>query len=104
MVFLLPAVLVVVVDQLSKQLIWHRFVPGYQTDLVPGILRLTLVKNQGAAFGMFEGGRAFFIVASIIAVVFISYLGFHLPRQERFKRLLLGLILGGALGNLIDRV
>ena len=102
--FLLPAALVVVVDQVSKQLVWRSFVPGYQTDLIPDILRLTLVKNQGAAFGLFEGGRVFFIVASLIAVFFITYLGFRLPRNERFKRLLLGFILGGAIGNLIDRV
>jgi signal peptidase II len=102
--FLLPAVLVIVVDQISKQLVWHSFFPGYQTDLIPNILRLTLVKNQGAAFGLFEGGRVFFIVASLIAVFFITYLGFRLPAKERYKRLLLGLILGGAVGNLIDRV
>jgi signal peptidase II len=102
--FLLPAVIVVIVDQISKQVVWHSFVPGYHIDLIPNALRFTLVKNQGAAFGLFEGGRVFFIIASVIAVIFITYLGFHLPRTERVKRLLLGLILGGAIGNLIDRV
>jgi signal peptidase II len=43
-------------------------------------------------------------VASLIAVTFIIYLGFRLPPVERYKRILLGLILGGAIGNLIDRV
>ena len=102
--FLLPPAIVVIVDQISKQVVWHNFVPGYHVDIIPGILRFTLVKNDGAAFGLLEGGRIFFIIASVIAVVFITYLGFHLPKKERFKRLLLGLILGGAIGNLIDRV
>ena len=102
--FLFPAAIVVIVDQLSKQVAWHSFTPGYHIDLIPNFLRFTLVKNQGAAFGLFEGGRVFFIIASVIAVILITYLGFHLPRHERVKRLLLGLILGGAIGNLIDRV
>jgi signal peptidase II len=102
--FLLPAAIVVIVDQLSKQAVWHYFVLGYHVDLIPGVLRFTLVKNEGAAFGLLEGGRIFFIIASVIAVVLITYYGFHLPKTEKLKRLLLGLILGGAIGNLIDRV
>lgn len=102
--FLLPAAVVVIVDQITKQVAWRSFVTGYHTDIIPNVLRITLVKNQGAAFGLFEGGRIFFIVASVIAVIFITYLGFHLPRPDRYKRVLLGLILGGAIGNLIDRV
>lgn len=102
--FLLPTAIVVVIDQISKQVVWRSFAPGFHTDVIPGVLRINLVKNDGAAFGLFEGGRIFFIIASVIASVFIVYLGFHLSRTERFKRLLLGLILGGAVGNLIDRV
>ena len=102
--FLLPAAIVVVVDQVSKQIAWHSLLLGLHVDLIPGVLRLTLVKNKGAAFGLLEGGRIFFIIASVVAAVFITYLGFHLPKTERVKRLLLGLILGGAVGNLIDRV
>jgi len=102
--FLLPAAIIVIVDQISKQVVWHNFVTGYHVDIIPGVLRFTLVKNNGAAFGLLEGGRIFFIIASVIAVVFITYLGFRLPKTEGSKRLLLGLILGGAIGNLIDRV
>jgi signal peptidase II len=102
--FLIPAAIIVIVDQISKQIFWHYFVPGYHVDVIPGVLRINLVKNSGAAFGLLEGGRVFFIAASVVAVVFITYLGMRLPRTERVKRLLLGLILGGAVGNLIDRV
>jgi signal peptidase II len=102
--FLVPAAIVVVADQITKQIFWRQFTPGFNVDIIPGILRITLVKNTGAAFGLFDGGRWFFITASVIAVGFILYLGFRLPRNERYRRLLLGLILGGAVGNLIDRV
>ena len=102
--FLLPAAIVVVVDQITKQIFWKYFVAGHHVDVIPGVLRITLVKNSGAAFGLFDGGRIFFIIASVIAIGFILYLGFRLPASERYKRTLLGLILGGAVGNLIDRV
>lgn len=102
--FLIPALVVIAVDQLTKQLAWHYFDVGRYFDLIPGVLRITLVKNAGAAFGMFEGGRVFFVIASFIAAGIITYIGLRLPPDDRLKRLLLGLILGGAIGNLIDRV
>lgn len=97
----LPAVVVVILDQLTKHLFWRN---GQNYELIPGYLNITLVKNAGAAFGMFQGARTFFVIASLIAVVLIIYLGVRLPKDQRQRRLLLGLILGGAVGNLIDRV
>jgi len=99
--FLVPAALVVVIDQLTKQLIWRN---GQNYEIVAGFLNITLVKNAGAAFGIFQGGRLFFIVASVVALVLISLVAFRLPRAEKFRRLCLGLVLGGAIGNLVDRV
>jgi len=102
--FLLPAAIVIVLDQLTKQVFWRSFDPGRSADGIDGIFRITLVKNAGAAFGVFEGGRPFFILASLVATVFLIYVGWRLPPADRYKRILLGLILGGAVGNLIDRV
>ena len=99
--FLLPALAVIILDQATKQFFWHL---GKNFNIIDGILRITLVKNTGAAFGIFQGGRAFFIVASIVASMLIAYLAARTPREKRGRRLLLGIILGGALGNLIDRV
>lgn len=99
--FFIPAALVVALDQLTKQLFWRN---GQNYDIIDGYFHITLVKNAGAAFGMFQGGRLFFIVASVAAVVLISIVALRLPREERSRRLWLGLILGGAIGNLIDRI
>jgi len=99
--FALPAALVVILDQITKQLLWRH---GQNYDFIPGFLHLTLVKNAGAAFGLFQGGRMFFIIASIIASIFLVYVAVRLPREQWRRRVLLGLILGGASGNLIDRV
>lgn len=98
--FLLPAALIVVLDQIAKQLFWRN---GQNYDVIDGFLRITLVKNAGAAFGLFQGGRVFFIAASVIAIIFILYVGLRLPATDRYRRFLLGMILGGAVGNLIDR-
>jgi signal peptidase II len=102
--FLIPAAVVIAVDQLTKQLFWHTFLTGQSVDILPGILRITLVRNAGAAFGMLQGARPIFIFTSVLAAIVILYLGWRLPRSERYRRFLLSLILGGAVGNLIDRV
>lgn len=97
----LPAVVVVLLDQVTKHLFWRM---GQNHEIIPGYFNITLVKNAGAAFGMFQGARVFFVTASFLAVGLIIYLGMRLPREQRTRRILLGLILGGAVGNLIDRV
>jgi signal peptidase II len=97
----LPAALVVALDQISKQLVWRN---GQNYDIIDGYFHITLLKNAGAAFGVFQGGRLFFVIASVVAVAVIAYVGFRLPREDRYRRIWLGLILGGAIGNLIDRV
>ena len=102
--FLLPAAIVIILDQLTKQVFWRSFDVGQSTAVIDGIFRITLVKNAGAAFGVFEGGRPFFILASLVATVVLIYIGYRLPSEDRYKRILLGLILGGAVGNLIDRI
>lgn len=101
MSFWLAAAFVIVLDQITKQLFWHN---GRNYEIIDGFLRITLVKNAGAAFGLFQGGRFFFIIASVVAIAFIVYVAVRLPRDELFRRILLGMILGGAVGNLIDRV
>lgn len=99
--FLLPALIVVILDQISKQLFWAL---GKNFDVVGDFVRITLVRNSGAAFGLLQEGRAFLVVASTTAAVFIMFLAERIPAEERGKRLFLGMILGGALGNLIDRL
>jgi len=99
--FLLSALIVVFLDQISKQFFWTL---GKNFDVIDGFFRVTLVRNSGAAFGMLQGGRTFLIAASVAASIFIMFLAERMPREERPKRVFLGMILGGALGNLIDRL
>ncbi|MFH1754362.1 MAG: signal peptidase II [Candidatus Latescibacterota bacterium] len=99
--FLLPAAVVIILDQIAKQFFWHL---GKNFDVIDGILRITLVKNPGAAFGVYHGGRTFFVIASVLASILVTYIGLRTPCARKGIRFLLGLILGGAIGNLIDRV
>jgi len=99
--FLLPALVVVLLDQISKQIFWTL---GKNFDLIGDLVRITLVRNSGAAFGLLQEGRVFLIAASVAASLFILFLAERVPQQEKGRRLFLGLILGGALGNLIDRL
>lgn len=90
---------VVVLDQLTKYLA-VTFVPASHPLKILPVLSLVNVRNVGAAFGLFAGlGNTFFILLSIAAIVLISAL---LIKGDGF--LSLCLILGGAAGNLIDRI
>jgi signal peptidase II len=104
---------ILVLDQLTKHLAGVGLVFGDSKPIIPGIFHLTLVYNKGAAFGLFKGGTFFFTITSIICIVIIILLCnnhsmltkiFGLDVQNRIVRFSLGLILGGACGNLIDRL
>jgi len=99
--------LIIVVDQLTKLLVVSRFQHAERLALIPGWLDLTLVYNTGAAFSFMAGAggwqRWFFIGIGVAAAAFILYLLARHGSQRLFG-LALTLILGGAIGNLIDRI
>lgn len=91
---------VVALDQITKHMVRTSFGPFETVPLLP-FLRLVHVRNEGAAFGMFQGlGNQAFIAISIAAILFV----FILLAKSREDRLGLSLILGGAIGNLLDRI
>ena len=100
---------IVVLDQVTK-LIVHRTMALHQSiPIVDGLFNLTYVRNTGAAFGIFAGSaeifrRPFLILVSILASVFIVSLLRRLAAGERGLITALTFVLGGAIGNLIDRV
>ena len=106
--FFLTALLVVVADQLSKMWIRSNLVVG-QSLPETGFFRLTHIQNTGAAFGLFQGHSfALSIVALVGIVVLLLYALFIYRRfpilDNRLGKLALGLVLGGTVGNLIDRL
>ena len=101
------AALVIASDRLSKVLVIRHIELGTWNDILPG-LALTHVHNRGIAFSMFsEGGWLSRIVLHgviLTAVVLIAWMLFQHGQQRRLPGVAFGLILGGAIGNLIDRV
>jgi len=101
------AVLVVLVDQLSKRTVMAWLAEGQSWDIAPWlapIFRITHVTNTGAVFGLFRGWGDFFIVVTAIVIVAIIVYYHQLPDGQWLMRVALGLQLGGAIGNLVDRL
>jgi signal peptidase II len=98
------ATVVVALDQLTKQIASTHLLMGDPVPVLGDVVRLTLVRNTGAAFGLFPGSRVPFIVISLLAVAVVMYLFVRETYRSLANRILLGCILGGAIGNLIDRI
>lgn len=94
--------LVVVLDQVAKAAVEDNLVPGERVDVL-GPLQLTLAHNDGVAFGLAGGGGAPLIALTVVALGFVLFLFTRNPTR-RGMALAVGLLAGGALGNLIDRV
>lgn len=92
---------VVVIDQLTKW--WASTVlPGDPIVLIDGFLQLRYVTNTGAAFSLLQGAGSIIALMAIAIVVFIGIVVRKVP--HRSEAVALGLVLGGALGNLLDRI
>ncbi len=96
--------LIICLDQLTKYIALDKLVGSESLPLIKNIFHLTLVKNSGIAFGLFPNGTIIFIIFSFLAAGII--LGILLKKKipEILPDTALALILGGAAGNLIDRL
>ncbi len=99
--------LILVVDQVTKWLVRSNLELGEQwmplTWLAP-LARFTYIKNTGAAFGLFQNANVILaVMAVLISIGVISYY-YKVPDNEKLTKVALSMMLGGALGNLIDRV
>ncbi len=102
-------VLVVSCDQATKLWVVRNFAMHESWPIVPGFFNLTYLTNTGAAFGFLAGRPAlwrhvFFISVVLVALCVITVMYRRLRRESYFYELSLGLIAGGAIGNLLDRV
>ncbi|MGH8095408.1 MAG: signal peptidase II [Chthoniobacterales bacterium] len=91
-------------DQITKYLVSHLIDPTEPRDLIPNFFALVHVTNTGAAFGSFRNNNGFFIAISCIALVIVTVLMLRPEPRDPWRRLALGLIMAGILGNLTDRL
>ncbi|WP_297406407.1 signal peptidase II [uncultured Cetobacterium sp.] len=105
MVYIAIIILLALVDQLSKYKIDNWLVEGETHPVIGGFLHLTYVKNRGIAFGIFQGKLD---IISIITVIVIVGVGIYFFKNRKtfsiFEKLGYSFILGGAIGNIIDRI
>lgn len=98
------AIVVYVLDQVSKAVVVSSLGLGESVDVVGDLLRIWHARNTGAAFSLLPGAFWLFVPVTVVALVMIAY--FHRAFRDRgpWIHVVLGLILGGSLGNLTDRL
>ena len=101
--FVFAAVVVIVLDQLTKHLVVATFLPLESRIAVPHILYWTYVENHAGAFGLF-GNSAWLLVGMAVAVLAIFWYAFReVLGKSRLVQVAFGAIVGGAAGNIVDR-
>lgn len=102
-IYILIALFIIAFDQISKVLITSYFSLGQTKSIINGILSFTYVRNEGAAFGILQGARIFFIILTVIIFIGAIYYIVKMRPQSPIEKTALSFIAGGALGNFIDR-
>ena len=95
---------VVVLDQLTKWLAVEYLIPVGTVPIIKDALHLTYVENPGAAFGMMQNSRWIFLLVSTVAIIAIIIYLIKFAPKNKLALLSLAFILGGGIGNMIDRV
>ena len=98
------AVCTAAADQFFKYLIVSDMFLGQSIPIVPGIFHLTYIQNPGAAFGILANQRWLFVAIAIILIAAAIYFAPQIKRLSFSMRAAIALLVGGAAGNLIDRI
>ncbi len=99
------ALLIVLLDQLTKFLIKQNFQLNESIPIINKIFHLTYITNTGSAFGLFKGLNSIFMIFSIVVIIGVFYyLRKKIKNNEKLLQISVGLLLGGTIGNLIDRL
>lgn len=99
----LLAVAVFVLDQASKAIVRATLDPGQDVPLVPGF-QLTLVRNEGIAFSLFPGRQGLIATLTVVALALIALALVRLVGRNTYVAAGAGLLFGGSMGNLVDRI
>jgi signal peptidase II len=104
LVLLLTALAILVADQGTKALVVANLAVGDKVGVIGDLVQVWHAQNRGAAFSLFQGGTIVFLIVSVLSVGMVVY--FHRTLRDRspWLHLVLGMILGGTLGNFIDRL
>ena len=102
--FLSIIILILSLDQVSKWLVRDAMDLGQSIPIISSLMSLTYIENRGAAFGIMAGGRVLFIALTFLLLAFLLWYRHQNKHQSFLLEISTGLIIAGALGNLIDRI
>jgi signal peptidase II len=102
MLWIIITLIVAAIDQITKYIVVRNIGPSDMIPVIDKFFYLTFHKNQGGAWGIFQNSRLLFLI--LTPVISIAIIVFILKNDNKFIRSVLALILGGAIGNYIDRV
>lgn len=98
------AMLVLIFDQLTKAVVLH-FVPLWDEKVIlPGFFKIVHWQNTGAAWSSFSGKNAWLAIIAIVALVILFFSRHHFNSHTLLGQLAFGLVIGGIMGNLVDRI
>jgi len=100
----LVCIISIIVDQIIKFIIKANMNIADTINIIPNFFRITFLKNEGAAFSMLSGNRLLFIFITILVLVLFYFFLLKNKKIDNIKQILYGLLLGGIVGNLIDRI
>ena len=104
LVVTLVALIVLVLDHWTKSLVLHGFLPGESRVVVPHLLWWTYVQNTHGAFGMFGNSSGLLIVLALLVLAIFTFAFRDAVKRSLLVRIAFGMIVGGAIGNIVDRV
>lgn len=105
-VFVCIILLCIALDQITKLFAIHFLSTVTTVPIIPNVLHLTYVQNDGAAFSLLSGHQIFLIVVTLLFIVLLIYFLYSMPKKRATLsiNIALAMIIGGAIGNLIDRI
>jgi len=104
LIFVTSGLIVLAIDQYTKYYVNIQPADIFPIEIIPNFIYILKISNSGAAFGFFQNKTNILIIISIIAIILIIVLKIKLDLKSVLYNISLGFILGGAAGNLIDRI
>jgi signal peptidase II len=103
-VLLLTALAILVADQATKAVVVSSLAVGERAELLGDVVQVWHAQNRGAAFSLFQGGTIIFLVVSVLSIGMVAYFYRSFRDRSPWLHLVLGIVLGGTLGNFTDRL
>jgi signal peptidase II len=104
MLVLLLGLVILILDQLTKQWIRSSYTYGDSHPIIEGLFNLVYVRNDGAAWNLLSGHSIILILVSVVVLVLLIIYRRSFLQEQFSHKILLGLMVGGIVGNLIDRI